>query len=144
AGVDLTSEGGSAGGHAASAAGPSLAVDMAPRHWTAGGRETALDRAHELVVRAVAEHRPPPLEPGGDAELRRLAGGGCEAWGGRGAATRIPLMIAQVLTPGRILSSPPAALRVAFGGLCCINRSWIRRTGGVRHRTFPTGGGGPP
>ena len=73
AGVDLTPAGGSAGGQAAPSAGPSLAVDKALRHWTAGGRETALDRAHERVAAAVARHRPPELDPSVDAELRRLA-----------------------------------------------------------------------
>ena len=73
AGVDLTSAGGSVGGRAAPAAGLSLAVDKAYRHWTAGGRETALDRAHERVAAAVAAHRPPALDPAVDAELRRLA-----------------------------------------------------------------------
>ena len=47
----------------ASSAGPS-----------AGGRQTALDRAHERVARIAAEHRPPELDPALDAELRRLAG----------------------------------------------------------------------
>jgi trimethylamine--corrinoid protein Co-methyltransferase len=73
AGVDLTSAGGSPGPRAASAAGPSLAVDQALRHWTAGGRETAVDRAHERVAQAAAGHRPPELEPALDATLRRLA-----------------------------------------------------------------------
>jgi trimethylamine:corrinoid methyltransferase-like protein len=73
AGVDLTLAGGSAGGQAALASGPSLTVDKALRHWTAGGRETALDRAHERVAAAVARHRPPELDPPVDAELRRLA-----------------------------------------------------------------------
>ncbi|HEX5643680.1 MAG TPA: trimethylamine methyltransferase family protein [Thermoleophilia bacterium] len=74
AGVDLTAAGGSAGGQAPPAAGPSLAVDKTHRHWTAGGRETAIDRAHERVAAAVAEHRPPALDPAVDEELRRLAG----------------------------------------------------------------------
>jgi trimethylamine--corrinoid protein Co-methyltransferase len=73
AGIDLTAAGGSAGGHADSSAGPSLAVDMPMRQWTAGGRETAIDRAHERVARAVASHRPPALDSGVDAKLRRLA-----------------------------------------------------------------------
>ncbi len=73
AGVDLTASGGSAGGQAAPAAGPSLAVAEAHRHWTAGGRETAIDRAHERIAAAAASHRPPALEPAVDAELRRLA-----------------------------------------------------------------------
>ena len=73
AGVDLTAAGGSAGGQAPPAAGPSLAVDQALRHWTAGGRETALDHAHERVARVAADHRPPALEATVDAELRRLA-----------------------------------------------------------------------
>ena len=73
AGVDLTAAGGSAGGAASPAAGSSLAVDMTHRHWTAGGRETALDRAHERIARVVGSHRPPALDPALDAELRRLA-----------------------------------------------------------------------
>jgi trimethylamine--corrinoid protein Co-methyltransferase len=73
AGIDLTSVGGPAAGPAAPAAGPSLAVDMAHRHWTAGGRETAFDHAHERVAAAAASHRPPELDPSVDAELRRLA-----------------------------------------------------------------------
>jgi trimethylamine--corrinoid protein Co-methyltransferase len=73
AGVDVTPFGGSTGGHAAPSAGPALAVDMTPRQWTAGGRETAFDRAHERVAQAVAMHRPPALDPAVDAELRRLA-----------------------------------------------------------------------
>ncbi len=73
AGVDLTPAGGSAGGQAAPSGAPSLAVDKALRQWTAGGRETALDRAHERVAAAVARHRPPELDPSVDAELRRLA-----------------------------------------------------------------------
>jgi trimethylamine:corrinoid methyltransferase-like protein len=72
AGVDLTSAGGSACGQAPPA-GPSLAVDKAHRHWTAGGRETAIDRAHERIAAAVASHRPSALDPAVDAELRRLA-----------------------------------------------------------------------
>ncbi len=75
-GVDLTAAGGSAGGHGSPFAGRSLAVTQAHRHWTAGGRETAIDRAHERIVAAVAAHRPPPLGPRVDAELRRLAGVG--------------------------------------------------------------------
>jgi trimethylamine--corrinoid protein Co-methyltransferase len=73
AGVDLTAVGGSAGGVASPAAGSSLAVGMMHRHWTAGGRETALDRAHERIARVVASHHPPPLDPELDTELRRLA-----------------------------------------------------------------------
>ena len=73
AGVDVTSAGGSAGGQAPPAAGPSLAVDQALRHWTAGGRVTALDHAHERVARVAADHRPPALEAAVDAELRSLA-----------------------------------------------------------------------
>ena len=73
AGVDLSSIGGSAGGAVAPAAGPSLVGDEAHRYWAAGGRQTALDRAHERIVEAVARHRPPALEPAVDAELRRLA-----------------------------------------------------------------------
>lgn len=73
AGIDLSGIGGSAGGHTTSAAGPTLAVDRPSRHWMAGGRETALDRAHERMLAAV-QHEPPPLDPSADAELRRLAG----------------------------------------------------------------------
>ena len=73
-GVDLTAAAGSAGGHGSPFAGRSLAVTQAHRHWTAGGRETAIDRAHERIVAAVAAHRPPPLGARVDAELRRLAG----------------------------------------------------------------------
>jgi trimethylamine--corrinoid protein Co-methyltransferase len=73
AGVDLTAAGGSAGGQAPPAAGPALAVDRPHRQWTGGGRETALDRAHERVAGAVAAHHPPALDPVLDAELRRLA-----------------------------------------------------------------------
>jgi trimethylamine:corrinoid methyltransferase-like protein len=72
AGVDVAPAGGPPAAEAP-AAGPSLTVDRAFRHWTAGGRETALDRAHERVVAAAAEHRPPTLDPSVDAELRRLA-----------------------------------------------------------------------
>ncbi len=74
AGIDLTAAGGSAGGQASPAAGPSLTVDEPHRYWTAGGRQTAIDRAHERVAGAVAAHRPPALDPAVDAELRRLAG----------------------------------------------------------------------
>jgi trimethylamine:corrinoid methyltransferase-like protein len=49
-------------------------VDKTHRPWTAGGRETAIDRAHERVATALAEHRPPALDPAVDEELRRLAG----------------------------------------------------------------------
>ncbi len=72
-GVDLTLTGGSAGGKPSRADAPSLAVDVPYRHWTGGGRETALDRAHERVARLAAVHRPPALDPLVDAELRRLA-----------------------------------------------------------------------
>ena len=72
-GIDLTAAGGSAGGQAAPAAAPSLAADLPHRHWTAGGRVTAIDRAHERIVEVVAAHRPPALDPAVDAELRRLA-----------------------------------------------------------------------
>jgi trimethylamine--corrinoid protein Co-methyltransferase len=51
-----------------------LSVDQPHRYWAAGGRETAVDRAHERVARLVAEHRPPGLDAALDAELRRLAG----------------------------------------------------------------------
>ena len=73
-GIDLTSLGGAAGGAASPAAGPSLIDDQSHRYWSAGGRQTALDRAHERVTRLAAEHRPPALDPALDAELRRLAG----------------------------------------------------------------------
>jgi trimethylamine--corrinoid protein Co-methyltransferase len=73
AGIDVTAAGGPAGGPPAPPAGPSLVVDQAARQWTAGGRETALDRAHERIARVVADHRPPALDPGVDAVLRRLA-----------------------------------------------------------------------
>lgn len=84
AGIDLRAAGGSAGGQAgrrhasrpavaSPAAAPSLAVAESHRHWSAAGRETAIDRAHERVARAVATHRPPALDPAVDAELRRLA-----------------------------------------------------------------------
>jgi trimethylamine--corrinoid protein Co-methyltransferase len=72
-GIDLTGVGGSARGAASPAAGPSLIDDRPHRYWCAGGRETALDRAHERVARLAAEHRPPALAPALDAELRRLA-----------------------------------------------------------------------
>jgi trimethylamine--corrinoid protein Co-methyltransferase len=72
-GIDLTAAGDSAGGHVELAAGPTLAVDMPLRQWTAGGRETAVDRAHERIARVAASHRPPALDPAVDAELRRLA-----------------------------------------------------------------------
>jgi len=74
AGIDLTAAGGSAGGQASPAAGPSLIVDEPHRYWGAGGRQTAIDRARERVAGAVAAHRPPALDPAVDAELRRLAG----------------------------------------------------------------------
>jgi trimethylamine--corrinoid protein Co-methyltransferase len=73
-GIDLTAIGGSAGGAASRVAGPPLTVDEPHRYWTAGGRQTAIDRAHERVAAAVATHRPPALAPAVDAELRRLAG----------------------------------------------------------------------
>jgi trimethylamine--corrinoid protein Co-methyltransferase len=73
AGIDLTAAGGSAGGQAPPAAAPSLTVDKPHRHWTAGGRVTALDRARERVAGVVSTHRPPALDPALDAELRRLA-----------------------------------------------------------------------
>jgi trimethylamine--corrinoid protein Co-methyltransferase len=74
AGVDLRASGGSAGGQAAPAAGPSPLVHKTHRHWTAGGRETAFDHAHERVAKAISAHRPPALDPAVDAALRRLAG----------------------------------------------------------------------
>ena len=55
------------------AAGPALIDDQPHRYWAAGGRQTALDRAHERVARLAAEHEPPPLPATVDAELRRLA-----------------------------------------------------------------------
>lgn len=73
AGIDLTAASGSGGGPSAPPAAPSLAVETTHRYWTAGGRETALDRAHERIVAALASHRPPALDPTVDAELRRLA-----------------------------------------------------------------------
>ncbi|HEX7611412.1 MAG TPA: trimethylamine methyltransferase family protein, partial [Candidatus Limnocylindrales bacterium] len=73
-GIDLSSIGGSAGGAASPAAGPSLIDDRPHRYWSAAGRRTALDRAHERVARIAAEHRPPALDPALDSELRRLAG----------------------------------------------------------------------
>jgi trimethylamine--corrinoid protein Co-methyltransferase len=73
AGIDLTGVGGSGGGRRLPAAGAVLAVDKPHRHWTAGGRETAIDRAHERIAAAVASHRPPALDSAIDAELRRLA-----------------------------------------------------------------------
>jgi trimethylamine--corrinoid protein Co-methyltransferase len=62
-GIDLTSIGGAAGGAASPATGPP----------PAGGRQKAVDLAHERVVRIVESHRPPPLAPVLDAKLRRLA-----------------------------------------------------------------------
>lgn len=53
---------------------PSLIEDLPHRYWAAGGRQTAIDRAHERVARIVAGHRPPPLDPAVDARLRRLSG----------------------------------------------------------------------
>lgn len=73
AGIDLSAIDGSAGGPEASEAGSTLMVDEPHRAWAAGGRQTAIDRAHERVARIVAEHRPPTLAPAVDAELRRLA-----------------------------------------------------------------------
>ena len=73
-GIDLSSLGGSAGGAALPAAGSSLVIDGPHRHWAAGGRQTAFDRAHERIAVAVARHHPPALDPAVDAELRRLAG----------------------------------------------------------------------
>src|SRR5665647_476780 len=72
-GIDLMGIGGMARGAASPAAGPSLMVDEPHRHWTAGGRTAAGDHAHERVAAIVAEHWPPALDPGVDAELRRLA-----------------------------------------------------------------------
>ena len=72
-GIDLTGIGGTAGGAASPAAGPSLLVDEPHRCWTAGGRTTAVDHAHERVTAIVAQHRPPALDATLDAKLRRLA-----------------------------------------------------------------------
>ena len=72
-GIDLSRLGGSAGGAAPPAAGSSLVVDEPHRHWAAGGRQTACDRAHERIAVAVGRHHPPALDPAVDAELRRLA-----------------------------------------------------------------------
>jgi trimethylamine---corrinoid protein Co-methyltransferase len=72
-GIDLAGIGGTAAGGAPLTAGSSLLVDEPQRNWTAGGRTTAIDHAHERIVALVAEHRPPALEPAVDAELRRLA-----------------------------------------------------------------------
>jgi trimethylamine--corrinoid protein Co-methyltransferase len=72
-GIDLAGIGGTPAGAAPLAARSSLLVDEPHRDWTAGGRTTAIDHAHERIVALVAEHRPPALEPAVDAELRRLA-----------------------------------------------------------------------
>jgi len=45
----------------------------------AAGAPDALRRAREKARRLLATHQPPPLEPGLDAELRRLAAGGAQA-----------------------------------------------------------------
>jgi trimethylamine--corrinoid protein Co-methyltransferase len=71
-GIDLSSLGGSAGGAAEPAAGPSLIDDQPYRHWAGGGKPTAADRAHERVARIVAGHTPPAVDAAKD-ELRRLA-----------------------------------------------------------------------
>jgi trimethylamine--corrinoid protein Co-methyltransferase len=73
AGVGLTAAAAAAGDPTPLSDVASLTVDLPYRHWTGGGRETAVDRAHERVVHAVATHRPPALDPAVDAELRRLA-----------------------------------------------------------------------
>ncbi len=73
AGVELSAIGGSPGGRVLSGGAPSLAVGLSHPHWIAGGRETAFDRAHRRVVAAAADHRPSPLDPAVDEELRRLA-----------------------------------------------------------------------
>ena len=73
AGVDLRQQGGSAGGPAAPAAGPSLSVDESYEDWVAAGRPSAVERAHERVAGIVRDHCPPALDAALDAELRRLA-----------------------------------------------------------------------
>ncbi len=72
-GIDMTAAAGSVGGQAAPAAASSLAAGLPHRHWAAGGRVTAVDRAHERIVAAAAAHRPPALDSAVDAQLRRLA-----------------------------------------------------------------------
>jgi trimethylamine--corrinoid protein Co-methyltransferase len=57
----------------AHASAPSLVTDEPHRYWAAGGRQTALDRAHDRVARIVEGHRPPPVDAEVDARLRRLA-----------------------------------------------------------------------
>jgi trimethylamine:corrinoid methyltransferase-like protein len=73
-GIDVSAIGGSAGGAASPSAGPALIADEPHRCWSVGGRQTALDRAHERVARVAAGHRPPALDAALDTELRRLAG----------------------------------------------------------------------
>jgi trimethylamine---corrinoid protein Co-methyltransferase len=63
----------SASSAAPAAPGQSLILDQPHRYWAAGGRQTAVDRAHERVAHIVAEHTPPPLDKDVDARLRRLA-----------------------------------------------------------------------
>jgi trimethylamine---corrinoid protein Co-methyltransferase len=76
-GIDLSALSGSSGGGtpaAPPAAGPSLIHDQPHRYWAAGGRQTAVDRAHERVAGILAAHEPVALDAALDAELRRLAG----------------------------------------------------------------------
>ena len=117
AGIDLTAAGGSAGGQAAPAAGPSLAVDMPHRHWTAGGRETAVDRAHERIVAAAAAAPPARARPGG----RR---GSCGGW--RTSTDRRRRQPSATRERSDTHNSGhdslrPASRRVVFWGRCCIN-----------------------
>ncbi len=82
-GVDLSSLGGAVEGSPAGTgptapysptpAGPPLIDDQPHRYWAAGGRLTALDRAHERMARILTEHVPRALEASVDAELRGLA-----------------------------------------------------------------------
>jgi len=72
-GIDLSGLGAPAVEPAPLEIGPSLMVDEPQRYWAGGGRQTAVDRAHERVVAAVGTHRPPALDQAVDAELRRLA-----------------------------------------------------------------------
>ena len=81
AGIDLGAIAGAAG-PSGRADGPArrpsgstslLVADQPHRYWTAGGRQTALDAAHERVAVIVAQHRSPALDTDLDTELRRLA-----------------------------------------------------------------------